>query len=87
MLGPWAELEPEEGDLDRNWKRRAVVEDDEEEGWRWEEDDREETVEQESTESRESGCLWRARRRWLFPSDFLGRVVASAGPLSNRDRD
>lgn len=55
----------------------------EEDGWKWEEEEREEKVEQESTESWESGCLRRLRRRWLFPSDLLVRATgASVGSLS-----
>lgn len=55
------------------------MEKEEEDGWKW---DEEEMVEQES---RESACRLITRRRGLFPSDFLGQAAASAGPLSVRE--
>lgn len=66
------------GNLDRGRKRR--------DGGRGcgLDEEMEETVELESTESRESGCLRSVRL--LFPWGFFGRVAANVGPFSEGQR-
>lgn len=68
----------DDGKLVRSRRRR-----DEAEGC-GQDEEMEETVEVESTESRESGCLRRVLL--VFPWDFLGRVAANVGPFSEGQR-
>lgn len=54
-----------------------AAEEEEEDGWKCDEEEYEETLEQESTESRESGCRRRVRRRGLFLPDLCGQGEVS----------
>lgn len=79
------EPEPEDEDLEWNRKRRAVAEEEEEDGWKCDMEEKEEAVEQESTDSSELGCRRRARRLGPLPSDLRGQAAVNAGPLSVRE--
>lgn len=68
----------DKGNLDRRWKRRDGAEE------CVQDEETEDTVEQESTESSESGCLCSVRL--TFPWDFLGRVAANVGLFSEGQR-
>lgn len=70
------------GDFEWKRKRRAVEEEDVDDGWMCDVEDWEETLEQESTESRESGCLRSPRCRGLLPSDLRGQGEVRGGPRS-----
>lgn len=72
------ELTPE--DLD--WKRKRRVEEEDDEGWKCDEEEYEDPVKHESTESRDAGWRRRTLRRGLFPSDFRVQGNVNKGPLS-----
>lgn len=74
---------------DLEWKRNlrlAAEEEEEEEGWKCDEVEKEETGEQESAASWQSSCRRWAWLRWLLPSDLRGQGEVRAGPLSENTR-
>lgn len=81
----WAGPEPRDWDLEWKRKRLVVAEEEGDDGWKCDEEEYEETLEQESTESRESGCRRRVWHRGLFLPDLWGQGEVSLSAIKGKD--